>query len=180
MKDEAKMVDYWIKKLDVMKDYRLVDMLTVNAALAEALSAEVKPITHKKLNDLWFDVIDDPEYEQHCIIHEGKLVFGVPLLFLRWTDFVAAIGQSFGFMKSADDVQDASSWIKDSMPNTKAIMGAMREITVNALSKASDVQEERTGVSAAEVLIQTLSTGESPEQTAARLQHAARGLRLVD
>lgn len=27
MKDEAKMVDYWIKKLDVMKDYRLVDML---------------------------------------------------------------------------------------------------------------------------------------------------------
>lgn len=27
MKDETQMVDYWIKKLDVMKDYRLVDML---------------------------------------------------------------------------------------------------------------------------------------------------------
>ena len=73
----------------------------------------------------------------------------------------------------------ADDWISDSMPKTRAIATALMILTVDYLSVARGEMKAKTGSSAAEVFVQSISTDESYEQSRTRLVHAARGFQVV-
>lgn len=70
-------------------------------------------------------------------------------------------------------------WITVSMPQTRKISNALGEMAVTFLDEASMAWREKNGTTPAEVFIQAANTGESYQQTQARLSYTAKGLTAV-
>jgi len=156
-----------------------VDIYKATAALARSITEELKPVTESDINATWQSVVE-PEDLNYVVQQNGQTLFGIPLLFRRYADFVSAIGEDIGIAAGdGDDDVMCDDWITDSMPKTLAITTALMELTVDYLSEASAKMKEQTGTTPAEVLVESIKTGESFQQSQARLRHATQGLRVV-
>ncbi|HCA6674647.1 TPA: hypothetical protein ACG5BG_004745 [Pseudomonas aeruginosa] len=153
-----------------------VDLYKATAALAAAITEELKPVTESSINASWESVIE-PEDFRFIIEQGGRTLFGIPLLFQRYACFMSALGEDLGI--EFDEDMMADDWISDSMPKTRAIASALMELAVDYLSEARARMKEQTGTTPAEVFVQSINTGESFEQSRTRLSHAALGLQVV-
>ncbi|EKF7416694.1 TPA: hypothetical protein MXR76_004579 [Pseudomonas aeruginosa] len=154
-----------------------VDIYKATAALARAITEELNPASESDINAIWQSVVE-PEDFSYVVQQNGKTLFGIPLLFKRYAEFVSAIGEHLGIELDEDDMM-CDDWIADSMPKTREIATALMELTVDYLSEASKKMKEETGTTPAEVFVQSINTGESFQQSQARLRHATQGLRVV-
>ena len=160
-------------------DFRVghcVDLYKATAALATTITEELKPVTESSINATLESVIEQEDFE-FIIKQGGRTLFGIPLLFKRYACFMSALGEDLGIEFDEDMMGD--DWISESMPKTRAIATALMELTVDYLAEASAQMRAKEGTTPAEVLVQSINTGESYEQSRTRLSHASRGLRVV-
>lgn len=150
------------------------DIAKVCTDLALAISEEAKPISAATLVELWEDAME-PGDEKYVTKEDGKILPGLPLLFKNFANFMVAIEQHLGFEGDPEGIM-CDDWITDSMPKTRKITGALGELAVTFLGEASAAWREQTGTTPAEVFVQAANTGESYQQTHARLSFAAKGL----
>ena len=153
-----------------------IDMYAANAAIARAISEELKPLSESSVNAIWQSVLE-PEDFHYIVDHDGKMVFGISIIFHRFAEFTDALGEDLGLDQDEDSI--VGDWISDSMPKTSTIFSALLDITMEHLSEMSAMFKKQGGTSPGEVLIQSLVAGESYEQTSTRLHNQAHGLREV-
>jgi hypothetical protein len=154
-----------------------VDIYKATDALAKAITEELQPVSESDINATWQSVIDI-EYLEYVVQQNGRTLYGIPLLFKRYSEFISALGEDLGIELDEDDIM-CDDWITGSMPKTRAIVTALMELTVDYLSEASKKMKEQTGTTPAEVFVQSAKTGEPFQQSQARLRHATQGLRVV-
>ncbi|SFL49575.1 hypothetical protein [Azotobacter beijerinckii] len=164
--------EYW---KPIFRVGSMIDMRAVNVALAQAITREAKPIDVATLNTLWLRQIE-PEDCKYLGEHNGRPLVMPQLVYLRYADYSSAIGVELGL--SAEDA-DADEWVSEDMRETRAIVRTLRMIVVEYLGEAEQQMKEARGYGPGEALIQSINTGESLEQSAARLGYAAQGLRVV-
>ncbi|WP_338924518.1 hypothetical protein V0M98_33425 (plasmid) [Pseudomonas silesiensis] len=153
-----------------------IDMYAANAAIALAISEELKPLSESSVNAIWQSVLV-PEDFQYVVDQGGKTIFGVSIIFHRFAEFADALAEDLGLDHGEDSI--VGEWISDSMPKTRAIFSALLDVTMEYLSEMSAMFKKEGGTSPGEVLIQSLVAGESYEQTATRVHNQAHGLREV-
>lgn len=166
---------------DLKAIYRVsdcVDVYKATAAMAAAITEELKPVTESDINAIWQSMIEPEDYK-YVTERDGRMVFGIPLLFKRYADFAVSLGEQHLGQKTADDDIMADDWITKSMPKTRVIFSALMELCVDFLSEASAEIKKATGTTPGEVFVQAINTGESFEQSHTRLSHASNGLRVV-
>ncbi len=154
-----------------------VDIYKATAALARAITEELKPVSESDINATWQSVIEIEDLD-YVVQQDGRTLYGIPLLFQRYAEFFSALGEDLG-IEVGDDDDTCDAWIATSMPKTRAIATALRKLTTGYLSEASAKMKEHTGVTPAEVFVQSINTGESFQQSQTRLRHATQGLRVV-
>ena len=153
-----------------------IDMYAANAALALAITEELKPLSESEINATWQSVLE-PEDFKYVVDHDGKMFFAISIIFHRFAEFADALGEDLGLHHDEDT--KVGEWISDSMPKTRAIFSALLDVTMEYLSEMSAMFKKEGGTSPGEVLIQSLVAGESYEQTATRVHNQAHGLREV-
>lgn len=155
-----------------------VDIYKATGLLAASITAELKPVTASFINATWGTVIEPDDYDNAT--QQGELIlFPIPTLFARYADFMVALGEDLGIARTNDDAM-CDDWISESMPKTRAIANALSGLAAKYLAETSAAMRAERGYSPAEVFVGALNSGESFDQTKARLGHSAKGLSAVE
>ncbi len=172
-------IEYWVSVL--LKDGHSIDMTATYAALATAISKEIQPITEQEICKIAeYLIADNPTVAGYVSAENGKTYLGIPGLFVVWSELCIEVGLAVGRANPDDEEGWVDDWLTEQMPQTRAIFNAIRVITINGLSAASDYLAERTGVHPEEVFVTACETGESFDQANTRLRYEAKGLKDVN
>lgn len=174
MEDLKHRRDYWKRVL--CRD-GLIDLDGLFAALASAISREARPVEAAALAALWQAQLD-PADSRYLVERDGRLLVRPQLIYLRYSGFSVGIGASLGL--SAADSEFADEWVESGMRETRAVISALTELVIDCLGDAEREMKDKCGYSPGEILVRAVNTGESLDQSAARLHHEANGLRAVD
>lgn len=153
-----------------------VDIQLAIEMLSSTISEEIRDMDEGFVQACW-DTSVKMEDSPHIIEDGDRTLYGIPVLFRRYGHFANLLGE---FVLNQDQGQDITDeWVPQAAPKTLSILTALKGIVTQYLGEVSLEMKHKTGVSPAEVLTEANKTGESFQQTSRRLQHRARGLRIV-
>lgn len=165
--------EYWASNLLV--DDR-VDLSLFCRAIADALSAELKEMSPEPIFKLMLSLLEESDWH-YLSTDGGQTLVEIPVVFSHFTEWAVAIGIASGWSPQDDEFADA--WITDDMPRTKAVFGGLVNLVSEFMVDAGARIKAEHGYSPAEALVHSINTGESFDQSRARIVHGSKGLHLV-
>ncbi|ENG0049962.1 TPA: hypothetical protein ACRN02_006794 [Pseudomonas aeruginosa] len=160
----------WVKRL--AQDGWL-DLSLLTQSLETTLAQEARRIDAKEMASTLMSGVD----EQYIRTEGERFYIAIPALFKLYGDWALWIGTQCGFNTDDDDMVD--DWVSESMPATRAIIWALTDIVGDFMADAAEKVRAERGYSPTEVFVQSVNTGESFDQSKARLAHSAKGLNIV-
>jgi hypothetical protein len=153
-----------------------IDFSLLSDSLSKTLSREFKLITRERILELFLSSMGKMDI-RWMIIEDGKILFGVPLMFKRYTVWITSIGEELGIDCGQNEVAD--DWISESMPRTRSLVWGLADMTSDYMSSRADRIESEKGYSPSVALINSLHTGESFDQSRTRILHKTVGLKAI-
>lgn len=160
----------WVKRL--ARDGWL-DLCLLTQSLETTLAKEAQQIDAKAMASALLSGVE----EQHIRTVGERFYIAIPVMFQRYGEWALWVGAQCGFNTDDDDMVD--EWVSESMPETRAIIWAVTDIVGDFMADAAEKARAERGYSPTEVFVQSVNTGESYDQSKARLAHSAKGLSVV-
>ncbi len=150
-----------------------LDLHLLTEGLEETLAKEARQIGAKEMASMLLSGVD----EAYVRTESERVYIAIPALFKRYGEWALWLGAQCGFNTDGDDMVD--DWVSESMPETRAIIWALTDIVGDFMAEAAKKVRAERGYSPVEVFAKSVSTGESFDQSKARLEHSAKGLTIV-
>lgn len=122
-------------------------------------------------------ILLDPLGYDDELAHKADVIITAGDVYRHGSDWIVSLAEHFGFTGETDDAVD-TGWL-DSRPHMQAVWRAITRIGVGAACAAADAYEAQNGHSMMEVFLASSETGESFDQSQARLTAQRRGLHPV-